>query len=133
MEVYSLKKKIKVEDLAKLKNEDRENRLFRIRIQTQMDNAIYAFMYVVESHELEVGKEAEEHLIRLLFEPTTLKHNTNTIITGKYKLNTPIESARKIAEKAVEIVKAKGKNELSLSHLEDALQTVDSPIWPFRK
>jgi hypothetical protein len=128
-----LKKKIDNDDIAKLKKEDQETRLFRIRIQTQMDNTIYAFMYTVESHELEVEKDAEKHLITSLFEPTTLEYNMNAIQAGKYKLNTPIESARKIAKKAVQEAKTQKTQKVSLVHIKTAIKKTDSPIWPFRK
>lgn len=117
--------------LAKKKKLDREQRRLRIKVRTQMDNAVYAFMYAVESHNLEVEKRAENYLIGLLFDPDNLEKCEKAIRAGEKSLEEPIRSSRNIARKAVKLAWSEKKTKVSQHHVEKAIESQHLEVWPY--
>lgn len=118
-------------DLAKMKEEDRKQRQRRIEVRTQMDNAIYAFMYAVESHGLEVEKAAENYVIGLLFDPDSLENCEKAVQAGEKSLKDPIRSSRRIAEEAVKLAQAEKQAAVSQPHVEKAIRSLHCEVWPY--
>lgn len=117
--------------LAKKKELDRKQRRLRIKVRTQMDNTVYAFMYAVESHNLKVEKAAEDYLIGLLFDPDNLEKCEKAIREGKKTLKEPIRSSRKIAQKAVKLAQAEKKTKVSQHYVEKAIESQHREVWPY--
>ena len=117
--------------LEKKKERDWKQRRLRIEVRTQMHNAVCAFMYTVESHNLEVEKASEDYLISLLFDPDNLEKCERTIRAGKKSLKDPIRSSRKIGRKAVKLARAEKKTKVSQSHVEKAIESQHGKVWPY--
>ena len=119
------------QDLQRKKEEDLKRRRVRINVRTQMDNAIYAFMYAVESHDIEVEKKAEDYLIDLLFTPDTFDKCVKAIGGEEKRAKDLITSSRKIAEKTVKLALAEDKDTVSRPHVEQAIRSLQRECWPF--
>lgn len=119
------------QDLQQKKEEDLKRRRVRINLRTQMDNAVYAFMYAVESHDIEVEKEAEDYLIELLFTPDTFEKCEKAVGGEEKAAKDMITSSRKIAEKTVKLALAEGKDKVSRTHVEQAIRSLPCGCWPF--
>lgn len=120
-------------DLRKKKEQDLKQRRLRVGIRTQMDNAIYAFMYAVESHDLEVEKAAEDYLIELLFNQEVFEKCEEAIGAGKKTVKDLISSSRKIAETTAKLALADGKDAVSRTYLEKAIKSLRGEYWPFNQ
>ena len=121
----------KVRDLEMKKEEDLRKRRLRIKIRTEIDNAITAFMYAVESHDIEVEKAAEDYLIEYLFNQDMFDKCEEAIEAEKKKFGDLINSSRKVAEAAVKLTKEERKTSVSRSHLENAIKSLQSDCWPY--
>ena len=113
-----------------MKEKDRKRRKFDIEVRTQLDNAIYSFMYAIESHELKVGKDAEKHFTKLLFDEKTIRRCTKLIQKKEMTIKDLIAFARKIAEKSVKLAKKGETKTVSEKHVMKAIEsTPKSEIW----
>lgn len=117
--------------LKKKKVQDLKQRRLRREIQTQLDNAVYAFMYAVESCEKVVEKEAEDYLIEQLFSQEMYDKCEKAIGAERKTLKDLINSSREIAKRTVELSSADGKNVVSQTHLLKAIKSLQAEIWPF--
>jgi len=122
----------KEKDLQKLKKEDLKQRRLRLDVRRQLDNAVYAFMYAVESRDLEVEKAAEDLWIDLLFDEDTVKMCEKAIGTKERVSMDLIIFARKIAELASELAHKGEKEAVTKKHLKKAIEvTSKEDAWPF--
>lgn len=111
--------------------EDLKKRRLRIKIRTEMDNAITAFMYAVESHEIEVEKEAEDYLIEYLFNQEMFDKCEKAIGAERKTVSDLINSSRKVAETTVKLTIEDEKKKVSRSHLEKAIMSLQYDCWPY--
>ena len=118
-------------DLEKMKEQDRDWRRLRARIHTQLDNAIYAFMYAVESQEIEVDKTAENYLIELLFDPNIIVQVENAIKTKKKPLDELITASRLLAGNVLEQTQKKKLKTVLEEHVVQAKNALEEKVWPF--
>lgn len=122
--------KKKTEDLQELKKQDQEWRRLRTKIHTQLDNAIDAFMYAVESQDLEVEKAAIDHLTEFLFNPNTIQQVEKAIKSDKKILQDLISASRELAAYTVE--KEEKKKLITKKNVEQAIKaSQEKEIWPF--
>jgi len=118
--------------LQKLKEEDLKQRRLRLEVRRQLDNAVYAFMYAVESRDLEVEKAAEDLWIDLLFDEDAVKRCEKAIGTKERVSMDLIIFARKIAELASELAQKGEKETVTKKHLKKAIETASkADAWPF--
>lgn len=121
----------KVRDIKMKTEEDQKKRRFRIKIRTEIDNAITAFMYAVESHDIEVEKAAEDYLIDCLFNQEMFVKCEVAIEAEKKTVSDLLNSLRKVAEATVKLTKEEEKTKVSRSHLEKAIKSLWRDCWPF--
>lgn len=121
----------KARDLKMQKEADLRKRRLRIKIRTELDNAITAFMYAVESHDIEVEKAAEDYLIECLFNQDMFDKCEDAIEAEKKTVSDLINSSRNVAEAAVKLTKEEGKIKVSRSHLEKAITSLQHGCWPY--
>lgn len=121
----------KAQDLQRKKVEDLKQRRLRIKIRTEMDNAIAAFMYAVESHDIVVEKAAEDYLIELLFNQDMFDKCEKAIGSEKKTVSDLINSSRKAAEETVKLTINDGKTKVSRTHLERAIKSLQRDYWPY--
>lgn len=129
-------KKLSKKESIRRKEEDRETRLLRSQIHTQLDNAIYAFMYAVETHRLKlnVEKAVEDRLITFLFDPDTVKMVEKEIRSGVKTLDDLISGTRHLASCIIEKKKTDDTKLVLQEDLEAALLILlEQNIWPFNQ
>lgn len=118
-------------DLQEMKEQDRDWRQQRAKIHTQLDNAIYAFMYAVESHEVEVDKSAEDYLIELLFDSETIVHVEKAIKTKERTLEELITASRLLAGYIIEQTQREKPKTVIKEHVLQAMNVLGEKVWPF--
>lgn len=133
--------KVEIQKLKKSKDSDQERRKFEIKVRTQLDNAVYSFMYTVASRGFEVDKDAEEHITELFFADETIERCTRLIREKKMAFDDLITLARKIGEKTVDLAgkDREDKTEkdddekpenVTLEHLKQAIESLPkAEIW----
>lgn len=122
------KKKLTKKAAAILKEKDREWRLLKTRIHTQLDNAFVEFMYVIENENIEIEKSTESHLINTLYEPKTVKMIEEEIKSDEKQIENLVSAARKLAKHLVKMKEIIQKKRVEVRDLEQAIQEVE--IWP---
>ena len=119
-------------DLKKLREEDRKLRRLRFEIQTQLDNAVDAFMYAVESEGLEFEKDAEDYFVDLFLNERTIEICVEGIKTEKRDPMELLQLARVLAKRTVEIASESKEKIVLESHVKKAIESILEPkIWPF--
>ena len=122
----------KEKNLQKLKEKDLKQRRLRLEVRRQLDNAVYAFMYTVESRDLEVEKAAEDLWVDLLFDEDTVMR-CEKAIGAKEKVSLDlIFLARKIAELTSDMAVKGEKKVVTDQQLKKAIEVLSKEdAWPF--
>ena len=126
------RKRKNLQNSQEIKQQDRNNRHKKAKINSQLDNALYAFMYAIESKELEVMRSARESISDHLFNPEIIEQIEDTIMSNAKTLEELISGSRKLAEYIIKQRIADKKNLILKEDVELAISMCqEEKLWPY--
>jgi hypothetical protein len=130
-------KKKKNNQKIELKEQDRQKRLKRAKLFTQLDNLIDNYLYEIESNNYLVERSAEKTLIDYIFDPKVVQEIEKSIETGTKNFQDLIIASKELANHTVETMKKNkvetGKTKkVNKEEMNESLRHIQKEkIWPF--